>query len=180
MKIKVQIDEAVELSNLEVIKNLLLNTVDDITAILGETKSFRFGFNIKLESGKFLSVTETDGTISYIEGGTFHLNAQGQMVDHNDKVLNPVIIIPQGAEKISISENGEVISNPANPIILGTLQVISFINPAELEDKGDGYFGESVQSGLPYILNENINIEFSLYEEENVAYPIVIEKSIVL
>jgi flagellar basal-body rod protein FlgG len=87
----------------------------------------------------------------YTRDGSFRLNSQGQLVTAEGYLLNPQIAIPAGTVEVMIGNDGTVWAVPgANPdqrTNVGTLQLVSFPNPAGLESLGHNLYAESPASG---------------------------------
>ena len=64
----------------------------------------------------------------------------------------PAIMIPADAQSLTIGRDGTVsITQPGDtaPVQIGTLQLITFMNPAGLESKGENLYVETGASGPP-------------------------------
>lgn len=100
----------------------------------------------------FFQVLQPDGTISYTRDGAFQINADGQLVTASGNPLQPGINIPSDAQSVTIGDDGIVsaaIAGQADPIQVGTLQTVDFINPAGLQARGQNLFLETAASGPP-------------------------------
>lgn len=114
--------------------------------------------DIAIEGKGFFQVQVEDDRapdgIAYTRAGNFTLNEDGEIVLANDqgRRLEPIITIPEGAEGISISADGQVtalIAGDTEPRRVGRIELARFINPAGLKQIGENLFGESVASGPP-------------------------------
>jgi len=68
------------------------------------------------------------------------------------RLLNPPIVIPPDAQAISISPEGEVsvrVPQQAQMQQVGTIELVSFINPEGLLKRGENLYSESDASGAP-------------------------------
>jgi len=108
--------------------------------------------HMAIEGEGFFKVTMPDGTFAYTRDGSFNKDANGLLVNGDGRPLEPNITIPLGAQKISISQTGEVeiIENNV-PSIVGTIQLARFSNPVGLEQIGGNLLRETFASG-PEIL----------------------------
>ena len=105
-----------------------------------------------IEGAGFFQVRQASGEIAYTRAGSFHLNAQGQMVTATGEALEPAITIPREATSINIGSDGTVsVSLPgqANAQNVGQIQLANFANPAGLEALGRNLFKETAASGQP-------------------------------
>jgi len=106
--------------------------------------------HMAIEGRGFFQVLLPDGTQAYTRDGSFHSDAQGQMVTSNGYVLQPAITIPDNAQTISIGQDGVVsVTTPGNntPSQIGTVQLADFINPSGLQPMGQNLYLESAASG---------------------------------
>ena len=100
----------------------------------------------------FFQILMPDGNIGYTRDGSFHLDADGQIVTSNGFPLEPGIVLPDDVQTLTIGEDGTVsISVFGNPGIqqIGNIQTSDFINPAGLQSIGNNLFLETAASGAP-------------------------------
>ena len=64
--------------------------------------------DVAINGRGFFQVLTPDGTLAYTRDGSFQTNAQGQVVTAAGYVLQPAITIPQGAQSITIGNDGTV------------------------------------------------------------------------
>jgi flagellar basal-body rod protein FlgG len=104
--------------------------------------------HMAIEGEGFFKVTMPDGSFAYTRDGSFHKDANGLIVNGDGRPLEPNITIPQGAQRISISQTGEVevLENNTSSII-GTIQMVRFSNPAGLEQMGGNLLRATTASG---------------------------------
>jgi flagellar basal-body rod protein FlgG len=98
----------------------------------------------------FFQVLMPDGTLGYTRAGDFQMNNQGQLVTSSGYAVQPGINIPQGAQSITIGNDGVVsvlLSGASAPTQVGQLQLADFVNPAGLQPKGENLLVESASSG---------------------------------
>src|SRR5579872_104254 len=108
--------------------------------------------DLAIQGRGFFQILRPDGTIGYTRDGNFQLNAQGQVVNTAGYALQPAITIPQGAQSVTIGNDGVVsvlLPGQAAPTQVGTVQLADFINPAGLQTVGDNLLVESAASGSP-------------------------------
>lgn len=109
--------------------------------------------DVSISGRGFLQIQiPNESTLAYTRAGSLQVNETGQLVLPNGYLLEPPITIPQGAQKISISEDGVVsVMTPGNtaPEQIGTIQLSDFINPGGLQPIGDNLYKETVASGNP-------------------------------
>jgi flagellar basal-body rod protein FlgG len=103
-----------------------------------------------VEGDGFFQVTMPAGTTAYSRAGSFHRDAQGQLVTTEGYPLEPAITIPANATSISISKDGIVSAAIAGQTAsqqLGTIELATFQNPAGLRALGGNLFEPTTASG---------------------------------
>jgi flagellar basal-body rod protein FlgG len=106
--------------------------------------------DLVIEGSGFFQVRQTNGELVYTRAGSFHLNAQGQVVTATGETLEPAITIPREATSITIGTDGTVsitLPGQANAQNVGQVQLATFANPAGLESLGRNLFKETAASG---------------------------------
>src|SRR5690606_34877490 len=109
-------------------------------------------FDLAVQGRGFFEIQLPDGGRAYTRDGTFQLNADGVLVNSNGYELSPSITIPPGAQSVSIGVDGvvaAVLPGQSDPIQVGTLQLVDFINPPGLQPRGENLYAETVASGPP-------------------------------
>lgn len=102
----------------------------------------------------FFQIQMPDGNISYTRDGTFHINAEGTIVNVNGYPLEPQIDIPELTNQLTISKDGIVqatLFGDPTPQELGQIDLVDFINPAGLQATGGNLFKETAASGAPNV-----------------------------
>ncbi len=109
--------------------------------------------DISIQGRGYFEILQPDGTIAYTRNGQFTLNDQGQMVTPGAGfLLQPQITIPEDAQQITISQDGQVsatVRGQPDGQVLGQLNVSDFINPTGLQPIGQNLFLETAVSGAP-------------------------------
>ena len=108
--------------------------------------------NLAIRGEGFFKVAMPDGTFTYTRDGSFQMDAQGRLVTAHGNVVQPGITIPQNAQAIAISPQGQVsatLPGQSTPSVLGALQITRFVNKAGLQAIGDNLFVETPASGTP-------------------------------
>lgn len=135
------------------------------TQVSGTQKSFEAGaaeqtgreLDIMIQGGGFLQVKIEDDRgrdgIGYTRAGNLSINGQGELVLATDqgRVLQPPITIPEEAESIAISFDGQVtVGLPGgDQSNVGQLEMATFINPPGLKEIGENLFVATEASGDP-------------------------------
>ncbi|MDC8830441.1 flagellar basal-body rod protein FlgG [Alteromonas gilva] len=109
--------------------------------------------DMSIQGRGFFEILQPDGTIAYTRNGQFTLNDQGQLVTPGAGfLLQPEIAIPEDAQQITISQDGEVsasVRGQAEPQVLGQLNITDFVNPTGLQPVGQNLYVETAVSGAP-------------------------------
>jgi len=108
--------------------------------------------DVAIQGRGFFQVLMPDGSTSYTRDGSFQVDSQGQMVTASGFTVQPAIVIPADATSVTIGRDGTVsVQQPgsAAPVQVGSLQLVSFINPAGLQSQGENLFSETAASGTP-------------------------------
>jgi len=136
--------------------------------IVGTQKQFTAGslqtteqpLDMAINGRGFFQVLLPDGTVSYSRDGSFHLNAEGQIVTSNGYALEPAIVVPPETQTFTVGEDGTVsvttLGSPA-PQIISDLQAAGFVNPAGLQAMGSNLFLETAASGAPQVSTPGLN-----------------------
>lgn len=108
--------------------------------------------DVAINGAGFFQILMPDGSTGYTRDGSFHKDNQGQMVTASGYPLQPNITIPQNALSVTIANDGTVsVTQPGSPnaVQIGSVQLVSFINPAGLQSVGENLFLETAASGTP-------------------------------
>ena len=96
----------------------------------------------------FFKVTMPDGTFAYTRDGSFGLDAQGQLVNGDGRLLEPAITIPDTAQQITISATGQVSFLENGQLSeAGIIELYRFANPAGLRQNGGNLYLATAASG---------------------------------
>ena len=109
--------------------------------------------DMSIQGKGYFEILQPDGSIAYTRNGQFTLNDQGQIVTSGAGfLLQPEITVPEDAQQVSISQDGEVsvsTRGQAENQVLGQINVSDFINPTGLQPIGQNLFVETASSGAP-------------------------------
>lgn len=106
--------------------------------------------DLAIEGSGFFQVARPDGTLAYTRDGSFKLDATGRLVTGAGYRLTPEIVLPEGAQQVTIAADGTVsatLPGQTEPAQVGQVQVTRFLNPAGLQPLGENLYGESAASG---------------------------------
>lgn len=102
----------------------------------------------------FFQVTLPDGSIAYTRSGSFHLDAQGNIVTANGTPLQPNITIPANATSITVGSDGTVSVTESGQTAaqqVGSIQLAMFPNPGGLNSVGTNLYLATTASGDPIV-----------------------------
>ena len=101
----------------------------------------------------FFQIAQEDGTMSFTRDGAFKLSVNRELVTANGQLLQPAITIPDGANSITIGQDGTVsVDTNAGTQVVGNLQVARFVSPAGLQPIGQNLYRETPASGAPIVV----------------------------
>lgn len=108
-----------------------------------------------IQGDGMFQVTMPDGTTSYTRDGSFQLSGNGTIVTSTGFPLSPQITVPQGAQKLAITADGQVtavLPGQTTSTAIGKVELVRFVNPAGLSALGNNLFSETDASGTPIVL----------------------------
>ncbi len=106
--------------------------------------------DVAINGGGFFQVLLPDGTSAYTRDGSFHVDAQGQLVTSSGFHVQPAITVPANALNVTIARDGVISVTRAGSAAasqVGALQLASFVNPAGLQSMGENLYLETAASG---------------------------------
>ncbi len=120
------------------------------TMVQGTLKQTDSKLDLAVDGKGLFPISLPNGDTGYTRGGSFQLDATGQIVTAQGYVLQPGITIPNNASDIAINDAGGVsvtLSGQVAPQNIGQIQLANFPNEAGLEAIGDNLYKESAASG---------------------------------
>lgn len=108
--------------------------------------------DLSIEGSGFFAITRLNSETAYTRGGSFKLDANGNLVTAGGLQMSPPITIPTDALTITITQDGLVnVLQPgsATPSQVGQIQLSRFANAGGLEAIGHSLFRETESSGTP-------------------------------
>ena len=114
--------------------------------------------------GFFQCTDPFTGEIFYSRAGNFSLNTEGMLVlgsAHTGRLVEPVITVPDGTQKIQIDDSGLVWVAQNGDVQqlqnIGQIELATFINPEGLLRVGENLYRETESSGVAIVNNPGIN-----------------------
>ncbi len=129
-------------------------SASEIVQSQGDFTSTGNPLDLTIQGKGFFQVKLTNGEIGYTRAGTFHLDAQGNIVTADGNPIDPAITIPPDATAISIGEDGTVsVAQPGQTAAsqVGNIQLALFPNPGGLNSVGKNLFLATTASGDPIL-----------------------------
>jgi flagellar basal-body rod protein FlgG len=129
---------------------------NEISFAQGNFSSTGNPLDLVIQGKGFFQVRTPTGELAYTRAGTFHLNAQGQLVTAQGAALEPQITIPPEAQTITIATDGTVsfgLPGQTAAQQAGQIQLANFVNPAGLNSLGQNLFAPTDASGEPTVGN---------------------------
>jgi flagellar basal-body rod protein FlgG len=106
--------------------------------------------DVAIMGSGFFQIQLPSGDVGYTRAGSFHLDAQGNMVTADGNPLQPSITIPANATNVSIGTDGTVtatIPGQAQASKVGSIQIATFANPGGLSSAGTSIYMPTAASG---------------------------------
>ena len=119
----------------------------------GNLQSTGNSLDLAIQGGGFFQVTMPDGRTAYTRDGSFHTDANGQIVTSSGYPISPAVQIPANTQNVTFGRDGTISVTAANGTSqqLGQISMANFMNPAGLETIGENLMIESASSGQPTV-----------------------------
>lgn len=130
------------------------SAASEVIQSLGDFTNTGNPLDLTIAGQGFFQVNLPSGETAYTRGGTFHLDAQGNLVTAEGDPVEPSITIPADATSITIGSDGTVsVTQPGQQAAqqVGNLQLALFPNPGGLNSIGKNLFLQTTASGDPII-----------------------------
>ncbi|MHC4842617.1 MAG: flagellar basal-body rod protein FlgG [Planctomycetota bacterium] len=119
----------------------------------GEMQNTARPLDVAIRGDGFFQVTMPDGSLRYTRDGSFQIDGLGQLVTTTGYPIEPAISVPIDSTSVDIGLDGSVnVKDTSGTIsVIGTLQLVRFVNPTGLSSEGDNLYTENLASGTPTI-----------------------------
>jgi flagellar basal-body rod protein FlgG len=110
--------------------------------------------DLAISGGGYFQILLPTGQVGYTRAGSFHPDAQGNVVTADGNPIQPAITIPPDATNITIGNDGTVTvtqPNQTQASTVGTIQLALFVNPGGLNSVGNNINLATTASGDPII-----------------------------
>ena len=140
-------------------------------AVKGSIKITANPYDVAIDGEGYIPVVSPDGQVQYTRDGSFKRGVDGYLVTIDDWMVGDGIKIPANSYKFEIKPNGDVINydNAGSlPEKIGTIPIVQFDSPENLEQGHNNKMVMTEESGNPYIVKENQNIRQNAIENSNI------------
>jgi flagellar basal-body rod protein FlgG len=130
------------------------SAASEVIQLQGDFSQTGNPLDLTIQGQGFFQVLLPDGETAYTRAGSFHLDAQGNLVTQDGNAVQPAITIPSGATSVTVAGDGTVSVTLAGQTAaqqVGTLQLALFNNPGGLNSTGGNLFLATTASGDPVI-----------------------------
>jgi flagellar basal-body rod protein FlgG len=110
--------------------------------------------DVAINGDGFFQIINADGNSSYTRNSTLMIDSEGYLATKDGLRLADSIQIPEDFVEITIQKNGDVeaiLSDDPEPQLLGSIKLVKFLNPTQLNSLGSGLYNLTEQSGEPII-----------------------------
>jgi flagellar basal-body rod protein FlgG len=122
----------------------------EIIQTQGDLETTGNPLDVAIQGAGFFQIQLPNGQIGYTRAGSFHLDAEGNVVTPDGNPLQPTIVIPADATNISIGSDGTVtvtLPGQTQASTVGTIQLATFPNPGGLNSVGNNIYMPTTASG---------------------------------
>jgi flagellar basal-body rod protein FlgG len=126
----------------------------EVIQLQGDFNSTGNPLDLTIAGQGFFQVSMPTGETAFTRGGTFHLDAQGNVVTADGNPIQPGITIPPGVSSITIGADGTVSVTQAGQNAaqqVGQIQLALFPNPGGLNSVGKNLLLATTASGDPVV-----------------------------
>jgi flagellar basal-body rod protein FlgG len=129
-------------------------SASEILQTQGDFTSTGNPLDLAIQGQGFFQVKLPSGEIAYTRSGSFHMDAQGNVVTSDGNPLDPAITIPSNALSVTVGSDGSVSvtqSGQTQAQQIGNIQLAMFANPGGLNSVGNNLFLATTASGDPIV-----------------------------
>lgn len=118
----------------------------------GDLSTTEQPLDLAINGRGFFQILMPDGNVGYTRDGTFQIDAEGNLVTSSGYLVEPNITVPDQTQTITIGTDGIVTAvseGETDPVELGSIEIVDFVNHAGLQAIGNNLFLETAASGTP-------------------------------
>lgn len=116
----------------------------------GDFKQTGNVLDIAIDGAGFFELVTAEGDLLYTRNGAFQIDSDGYIVNAEGAFLGNMIQVPNSAEQVFFSENGDIYvtaSEREEPQLIGSIELAQFMNPKGLNAIGGGQYQPTLASG---------------------------------
>ena len=129
-------------------------TTTEINQTQGDLQTTGNPLDLAISGGGFFQILLPNGQTGYTRAGSFHPDAQGNVVTADGNPLQPAITVPPDATNITVGSDGTVsatVPGQTQAQTVGSIQLALFVNPGGLNSVGNNIYLATTASGNPII-----------------------------
>ncbi len=129
-------------------------TSTEVIQTQGDFNTTNNPLDLAISGGGFFQVLLPNGQTGYTRAGSFHLDAQGNVVTADGNPIQPAITVPADATNLTVGSDGTVsVVQPGQTAAsqVGSMQLALFINPGGLNSVGNNIYLPTTASGDPIV-----------------------------
>jgi len=130
------------------------SAASEVIQLQGDFSQTGNPLDLTIQGQGFFQVLLPDGQTAYTRAGSFHLDAQGNLVTQDGNPVQPAVTIPAGATSVTVASDGTIsVTLPGQTAAqqVGSLQLALFNNPGGLNSVGNNLFLATTASGDPIV-----------------------------
>lgn len=116
----------------------------------GELTTTNNPLDVAIEGDGFFAVQRPSGELAYTRAGNFRIDATGRLTTPHGELIEPGITVPANALAVAIKPDGKVYAQIPGKVqqdLLGTIELVRFVNPGGLESLGNNLLRPTEASG---------------------------------
>lgn len=140
-------------------------------ALQGSIRTSENPYDIAISGEGYFPVVSPDGEVQYTRDGSLKRGKDGYLMTVDDWLIGDGIKIPANSYKFEIKPNGDVLNydnTGSLPVKIGTIPIVQFDCPEELEQGHNNKMICTEESGAPKIIKDSENIRQYASEVSNV------------
>jgi flagellar basal-body rod protein FlgG len=130
------------------------SAASEVTQLEGDFTQTGNQLDLAIQGQGFFQVLLPNGETAYTRDGSFHTDANGNLVTQDGDAVQPAITIPAGSTSITVGSDGTVSVTQAGQTAaqqVGALQLAYFNNPGGLNSTGSNLLLATTASGDPIV-----------------------------
>ena len=140
---------------------------------MGDISNTNNTYDFAIAGRGFFVLQMPDGSEAFTRNGQFGLNSEGELVTQAGFLVSPGIEIPRDAQTITVTEDGiiqAIYRGDPDPVALGQLRVVDFMNPSGLQALGGNLFIATPESGGDIVMDQQdgLRVKQGFLEASNV------------